>query len=192
MVTKKKKAQKRLSKAHKLMVVFWLACFKTPSEVEKLVKEHCGVATTRQAIERYDPTKVAGKDLSEELKDLFKETRAKWIEDTQDVAVSHQRYRLEKLQEVVDHVRASGNKNYTLLLQSLEQAAKEKGGFFTNRRELTGKGGGPIETAAITMDQWRADAAARRAQAEEAVANFEPDAAGTPTASAAEIPGDNA
>ena len=34
-----------------------------------------------------------------------------------------------------------------LVAQLLEQAAKESGGAFTNRRELTGARGGPIQAA---------------------------------------------
>lgn len=38
--------------------------------------------------------------------------------------------------------------------------------LFTDKTELTGRGGGPIETVGLSVDQWKEQAAARRAQAE--------------------------
>ncbi len=37
-------------------------------------------------------------------------------------------------------------------LEVLEQAAKDAGGLYTNRRELTGKDGGPIQTQGVPAD----------------------------------------
>jgi hypothetical protein len=55
---------------------------------------------------------------------------------------------------------ADRNGNVAMVAQLLEQAAKEVGGIFTNRRELTGKGGGPIQqatqTVQMTPDEFRA------------------------------------
>ncbi len=57
--------RKRLKPEQRLLVVQCLARFMTPSEVETLVREDFGVSITRQSIEGYDPTKVAGQGLNE-------------------------------------------------------------------------------------------------------------------------------
>lgn len=150
-----------------------LACFKSPSQVSKFVKEQFEIEVERQAVEAYDPTKVAGKDLSEELKELFQETRAKYIESVGNVAVAHQRYRLDKIQEVIERAESGRLINDALLMQALELGAKERGGMFTNRREHTGAGGGPIQTVGLSLDEWKAQAKARREQAEAAMQPFE-------------------
>ncbi|MGE8453048.1 MAG: hypothetical protein ACN6OP_20995 [Pseudomonadales bacterium] len=48
-------------------------------------------------------------------------------------------------------------KNVVLASQLLEQAAKEAGGQFTNRRlnEHTGKGGGPVEVATLGKEEYK-------------------------------------
>jgi hypothetical protein len=40
--------------------------------------------------------------------------------------------------------RVQGQGNMALAAQLIEQAAKESGGAFTNRREMTGKDGAPL------------------------------------------------
>ena len=53
-----------------------------------------------------------------------------------------------------------------LVAQLLEQAAKETGGAFTNRRELTGKGGGPIASQITTVTPEELQAAVRSVREE--------------------------
>ena len=69
--------------------------------------------------------------------------------------VAHQAYRLRVLNRALERAEKSGNT--TLVLQILEQAAREMGGAFTNRREVTGKGGGPIQQQAVTAEQVAAE-----------------------------------
>ena len=65
--------------------------------------------------------------------------------------VAKQVYRLRVLQRALDRAEKRGND--AMVLQILETAAKESGGVFTNRRELTGKGGGPIATASVSAEE---------------------------------------
>lgn len=125
---------RRLTKEQKAQVVQWLACFETPSEVVDRVKKEFGVEISRQGIEVYDPTKAAGKKLNEDLRSLFYAAREQFTSDMATVDVAHQGARLRMLSEMIRAAKKS--KNYALAGQLLEQAAKERGGLYTNKREL--------------------------------------------------------
>lgn len=146
----------------KLFIVQALACFDTPSLVAQAVKEQYGLAIDRRQVESYDPTKKAGKTVAKKLKAVFEETRAAFLQETAAVPVAKQVYRLRVLQRALDRAEKRGND--AMVLQILEQAAKDSGGAFTNRRELTGKGGGPIQQANVTAPEFTE--AARRIAAE--------------------------
>jgi len=132
----------RLSNEAKTYIVQSLACFETPSMVQKAVKGEFGVDVTRQAIEAYDPSKRAGESLAGRWRTLFEATRKEFVDETVKVAVSHRAVRLRKIERIVERAESQGN--HAMVLQALEQAAKEVGNFYTNRRELSGAGGGPL------------------------------------------------
>lgn len=134
-----------LSDDVKTMIVQALACFDTPSEVAKAVKDEFGLVVSRQAVERYDPTKRAGVDLSVGLKALFEATRAAFLKDTAGIAVSHRSVRLRRLQRLADRAETMGN--LVLAASLLEQVAKEVGNVFTNKREV----GGDAEAGPVRM-----------------------------------------
>lgn len=139
-----------LSEPVKRFIVQALACYDTPSQAAAAVKEEFGLSITRMQASSYDPTKVMGKDLSKKWKDLFHATREKFLEDASEIPIAKQTFRLRALQRL--YVKSESVNNSALAAQLLEQAAKEIGGAFTNRRELTGKGGAPIKTeSAVTM-----------------------------------------
>ncbi len=68
-----------LKKETKLFIVRSLAVFNTPTETVELVNQEYGVAVTKQQCEKYDPTKRAGENLSEELKKDFEKTREMFL-----------------------------------------------------------------------------------------------------------------
>lgn len=130
-----------LSQPVKRFIVGRLACYYTPQEVVEQVKLEFGLAMVRSHVSFYDPTTANGKALGKELTALFHEARANFDSSVQEIPIAKQSYRLQRLQDLtVKH-----GKNPALVAQLLEQAAKEVGGMFTNRREITGKDGGPIE-----------------------------------------------
>jgi hypothetical protein len=137
----------------KLYVVQALACFDSPSQVAQAVKEQFGLQIDRRQVEAYDPTKSAGKSVAKKLKAIFEETREAFLKETSAVPVAKQVYRMRVLQRALDRAEKVGNQ--AMVLQILEQAAKESGGAFTNRRELTGKGGGPIQQSQVTAQELR-------------------------------------
>ena len=126
----------------KLAIVRALACFDTPSQAADLVKQEFGVEVRRQQVAAYDPTKPAGRNLSQKLRAIFEVTREAFLEDVASIPITQQAYRMRVLQRLL--VRAESRDNTAMVAQLLEQAAKEMGGAFTNRRELTGKEGKPL------------------------------------------------
>lgn len=132
-----------LSDEVKTFVVQALACWDTPSEVARAVKDEFGLVVSRQAVERYDPTKRAGADLSAEFKALFEATRATFLAETATISVSHRSVRLRRLQRMVDKAESMGA--MALAAKLMEQAAREMGGTFTNALAVSGDGqGGPV------------------------------------------------
>lgn len=127
----------------KEFIVQALACYDTPQQVADAVREEFGVEVTRMQVQAYDPTKSRGADrLSKRLKAIFEATRKAFLEETAKVPIASQVYRLRNLQRLFEKAQARGN--MALAAALIEQAAKEVGGAFTNRRELGGPGGGPI------------------------------------------------
>lgn len=123
----------------KIFIVQALACRDTPQEVADLVKQEFGVEVDRMQCSSYDPTKVAGRNLSKKFKDLFNETRKKFDEGLIDIPIANKHYRLKQYDKLLQKT-----KNTVIALRIMEQAAKDSGGQFTNRQELTGKNGEPL------------------------------------------------
>ena len=138
----------KLSDPQKLFIVKALACFDTPSQVAAAVKEEFGIEVHRRQVAEYDPSKASGRDVGARLKAVFDETRKAFLADVAAIPIANRAVRLRMLQQMCLHAEERGN--MTLTAQLLEQAAKEAGGLFTNRREMTGQGGGPIEQASTT------------------------------------------
>ncbi|RRA01897.1 DUF2280 domain-containing protein [Burkholderia cepacia] len=146
----------------KVFVTQALACFDTPSRAAKAVREEFGVEVSPQQCERYDPTKRAGSALSKKYREIFERTRAEFLSDTSRIGVSHRAVRLRALDRAVALAELRGN--LPLMAQLLEQAAKEAGDAFTNRRRLehTGEDGGPIVNRTVVVDEKQvADAVAK-------------------------------
>ena len=126
----------------KIFIVQSLACRDTPQEVAELVKQEFKISIDRVQVAAYDPTKAAGKNLSKKFVELFNKTRADFDSGLIDIPIANKHYRLKQYQKQLER----NSKNVVMSLKILEQAAKDVGGQFTNRQEITGKDGKPIET----------------------------------------------
>ena len=126
----------------KFFIVQALACRDTPQEVVDLVSQEYGLKLDRKQVQSYDPTKAAGKNLSKKFIELFHKTRADFDAGLIDIPIAQKFYRLKQYQKQLER----NAKNTVMSLKILEQAAKDVGGQFTNRQEITGKDGKPIET----------------------------------------------
>ncbi|QCO22318.1 DUF2280 domain-containing protein [Acinetobacter cumulans] len=133
----------RLKKHEKAFIVRSLAQFMEPSQVAEAVKENYKIDVSRQQVECYDPTKVAGADLSQEFVDMFHEARKKYIE--QPI------YNIEAANDIVQlrvlsalFIKKQGNTRDAIKLS--DQIQKIVKGYYEKKIEITGKDGKPIET----------------------------------------------
>ncbi len=142
-------AKAKLTDEIRTFIVQCLACFDTPSAVAAQVKTEFKFDISRQAVENYDPNKKQGANLSEKWKSLFEETRKTFLEDTALIGISHRAVRLRALERMAQLAESKGN--LVLAASLMEQAAKEVGDSYTNRRELTGKDGKDLPTNPVTI-----------------------------------------
>lgn len=116
----------------KAFIVQALACFDTPSQVVQAVKQEFDVDVTRQAVETHDPTKRAGRTLAARWQTLFHDTRKRFRDATADIPIANRAYRLRALGRMAE--KAESMRNMSLAVQIIEQAAKETGDIYVNRR----------------------------------------------------------
>ncbi|WP_332773316.1 DUF2280 domain-containing protein [Pseudomonas sp. ESBL1] len=116
----------------KAFIVQALACFDTPTQVSQAVKQEFDIDVTRQQVEQHDPTKRAGANLAAKWRTLFEDTRARFRKETAEIPIANRAYRLRSLGRMAEKVE--GMRNYGLALQILEQAAKEVGDVYVNRK----------------------------------------------------------
>jgi hypothetical protein len=121
-----------LSDEVKQYIVQALACFDTPQTVSEAVHAEFGLKVPRQQVAKYDPTKAAGAQLSAKWRTLFNATREEWRRGATEVPIANRVFRLRALDRLA--AKAERMKNMPLALQILEQAAKEVGDVYVNRR----------------------------------------------------------
>ena len=156
-----------LSGAIKGFVVTALARFMTPTEVVEAVKEEFGTTLSRQQVRHYNPEQSS--DLAPQWRELFEAERKRFTVDISSLAASHWSFRLRELEMLYRTAKQYGNT--VGAAQLLEQMAREVGGHYTNRRELTGAGGAPMALQIVPEDtDYRKAAAALAALPEEPAA----------------------
>lgn len=146
-----------LNDVHKRFIVQCLACWDTPSQVSEDLREEFGLDVPRTQVAQYDPTKAAGKQLGKKWCELFEETRKRFKSELAEIPIAEQAFRLRALNRIYQRHMAKGNTVAAAAI--LEQAAKEVGGAFTNKREHTGADGGPIEQRTVVVDESKVAAA---------------------------------
>ena len=151
-----------LKKEVKLFIVRSLAVFNTPTETAELVHQDYGVVVTKQQCEKYDPTKRSGENLSPELKAEFEATREEFLEKPKNIPIANLSVRLQRMENQYQ----KHGKNRVAALSILKQAAEDVGGKYTNKQEITGAGGGPLQTTSVQATQAQVDEAVRKAQEE--------------------------
>ncbi len=139
-------AEAKLNDEMKTYIVQALACFDTPSQVVEAVNKEFGLAITRQHVAKYDPTKVSGAQVAQKWRTLFEAARKSFVDDSSQIAIAHRSTRLRALQRMATKAEDKGN--FPLAAQLHKQAAEEMGNAYTNRRELTGKDGKDLPSAA--------------------------------------------
>lgn len=131
--------QRKLTYEIQKFVAESIGQFATPTEIVEEVRERYGIEMTREHVRAYNPWQRS--DVAEKWVVICKAARAKFDADVSPIPLAHQAYRLAELQKLYGSTKSEEFK-----AELLAQAAKEIGGAFTNRRELSGQGGGPIQT----------------------------------------------
>jgi len=153
----------RLKKHEKAFIVRSLAQFMEPSQVVEAVKENFKIDVSRQQVECYDPTKVAGADLSQEFIDMFHEARKKYIEQPiYNVEGANDIVQLQILSDLL----VAKKSNVVMSIKLIDQMQKIVKGHYEKKIEITGKDGGPLQTATVQATQEQVNEAVRKAQEE--------------------------
>ncbi|AXA25655.1 DUF2280 domain-containing protein [Pseudomonas putida] len=116
----------------KAFIVQALACFDTPTQVSQAVKQEFNIDVTRQQVEQHDPTKRAGANLAAKWRTLFEDTRKRFREETAEIPIANRAFRLRGLGRMAE--KAENMRNLALTAQLYEQAAKECGDMYVNRK----------------------------------------------------------
>src|SRR3569833_268377 len=123
----------KLDRQHKVFIVERLACFYTPTEIQTELQEVHDVKVSLSQVAFYDPDGAQGsRELSQELRDIHKRVRDAFLEHTERIPIANKAYRLQELQKLYRKA-----KNPKSAAAFLEQAAKESGGQYTNKSEVT-------------------------------------------------------
>lgn len=149
--TKSNKAP-RLLDSHKAFLVQRLAMYDSPREAAEALKVEHGMDITPQGAEAYDPNKRAGERLSQKWRELFEVVRKDFLANVEKyVPEANKTVRIQHLASSFRALRGRGN--HVQAAEMLERIAKELGNVHSNRRELTGKDGGPVAFSELTDDQ---------------------------------------
>ncbi len=157
-----KRRRNRLTDPQKRFIIDRLACFDSPKEVADAIKEEFGISISPQACEHYDPNKRAGHQLARHLAALFEDTRRRFLKYVDaHIPEANAAVRIHHLARAARAYKERGN--YVAMANMLQIIAKERGGAFTNRRELTGRDRGPIKLLELdTMSEAQVDEELRR------------------------------
>ncbi|CNG48589.1 phage protein [Yersinia enterocolitica] len=117
----------------KAFIVHSLACFDTPSQVVKAVQAEFNLTITRQQVESHDPTKANGQKLAQKWVEFFHFTRERLQKEITSIPIANKACRLRSLDRMI--AQAESSKNYSMAAQLIEQAAKECGDAYVNRKK---------------------------------------------------------
>ena len=138
----------KLREDHKVLIVQRLATFTTPTEIQAELKE-LGVVVELAQVVYYSPD-TKHTDLAPKWRKMFDDTRAAFKKDTANIAIAHKSFRLQELQRMYRKLMSGTRPNMPLAKELLEQAAKEVGEAYTNRRQLVSPN--PLEDLAKLLD----------------------------------------
>jgi len=133
----------KLTDAHRRFIVSQLACFVPAKEVQDALKRDFGVDITLPGVMHYDPHTVnGGEKLAAKWRTLFEQTRDHFSRELAGIPIAQMGWRLRELKRQYDKLEAMGNPLGAA--QLLEQAAKETGGMYSNKRILVGANDAPL------------------------------------------------
>ena len=151
-----------LNKIEQLFIVQQFAMFSSPKEIIELVKEEFDAEVTKQQIHYYNGD--LNKKLPKTWRKIFDQMRKEFLEGKTQIAIGNKYYRLHELDKIYKKQKSQKLQNEVGMKDTLQQAAKEDGDAFTNKREHSGLKGEPIQhtvvrvPAKITPEEWKQQA----------------------------------
>lgn len=124
----------RLPEHVQRFIVERLAMFDTPTQVSEAVKEEFGLEVPREQVRHYDPDRP-GAEVAKKWRAVHAATRERFKREVAEIPIASRGYRLRRLHLMAQRAEQRGN--YPLAAALHEQAAKEVGDYFTNRRVLS-------------------------------------------------------
>lgn len=153
----------KLDDKHKTWLVIRWAAYGRGDEVRREFGEEFGFSPPAGVLRKYnlsgmseDQCKKLGKH---KWFDLFTRSRNEFEASIKDIPVANATYRVKRLDEMFHHY--FDRKAFTAAAKMLEQAAKETGGAFTNRREVDGQIKHDLTVEEVPMDVKRSTVAQR-------------------------------
>jgi hypothetical protein len=116
----------------KEFIVKRLACDDTPSQVVEAVYVNFEITVSRQQVHRYDPN--CAQPPAQRWRELYAATRQAWLREVAEIGIAQKAVRLAMLDRMARRMMANNRIDRTLAC--LEQAAKECGGMYENRRPV--------------------------------------------------------
>ena len=113
-------------------IVKSLACFDTPTQVVDAVKANFNIEITRSHVYAYDPK--SAQRMSPRWREIHAATREAYLREVAEIGIAQKTFRLAMLDRMA---HSALMENYTIKAAGfLEQAAKECGGIYENRRPV--------------------------------------------------------
>jgi len=125
-----------LQEEHKLLIIELLATGHSSAEtMDAFADIYPQQKLTPQQISSYKPGTMAGNRMSEEHKQYYWETRERFLSDRSAILITHETYRLAKLQRILDSKQA---KNPEIVLKTIKLYEEIKGGVYNRKKEEGG------------------------------------------------------
>lgn len=143
-------AEKKLTPEMQIFVIQQLAIFERPETVKQKLFEVFNMEVALPAIFHYQ---ITSPKFPEKWRELFTKTRESFLTNINEIPIANKAFRLKELNKIYDKEASSKLQNTVAMRETLEHAAKESGDAFTNRREISGANGNPIETTSTVIIQ---------------------------------------
>ncbi|OHC95566.1 MAG: hypothetical protein A2792_03485 [Sphingomonadales bacterium RIFCSPHIGHO2_01_FULL_65_20] len=147
-----------LSEEQKAWIVIQYARMRSAWQIRRDFKEIWGGELDRKQVHRYNPASSCnyGRGM-QKWQGLFDEEREKFLDQVNRIPIANLAVRLDRLETMCVNAMEKGNS--AMAANLIEQAAKEVGGLFTNRREIE------ADVEARTKGQTNADFGSDEARA---------------------------
>ena len=123
----------KLESQAKIFITQQLAMYERPQVIRDAVKEIYSVEISLPSILHYD---ISNPTLPPKWREIFEQTREKFLSDVSIIPIANKSYRLKELNRIYTNQAKQAEKlqNPVEMRATLEQAAKESGDAFTNKR----------------------------------------------------------